>query len=99
MIRIRLKIADAAASKLYGTAIVTCATRAGHRFQLQATFRDLAHAQRTAQQVTAKGSIDRSLWVVLPPVKDSVADVALRAEAASDQLARQRSRDRYRIAA
>jgi len=85
-IAIRLKVATTTARSLYGTPIVTAETRSGERFQLQATFKDLAHAQRTAAKVMERSTIDRSLWAPLMPRAGSAADLALRAQAASADI-------------
>jgi hypothetical protein len=95
----RSKIATCSASTQYGSAIVVVETKSGERMQLMATFKDIAHAERIAAKVTARGSVDRSLWAPLTPVAGSAADLAMRTEAASRQLAFERARDEHRIAA
>ena len=89
-ITIRSKIATAEARNLYGTPIVVAETRSGERMQLQAIFKDIAHAERVAAKVMERGSVDRSLWVSLAPKAGSAADVAARALAISERLYRER---------
>ena len=89
-ITIRSKIANADARNLYGTPIVVAETRSGERMQLQAIFKDIAHAERVAAKVMKRGSVDRSLWVSLAPKAGSAADVAARALAISERLYRER---------
>ena len=89
-ITIRSKIANAEARNLYGTPIVVAETRSGERMQLQAIFKDIAHAERVAAKVMERGSVDRSLWVSLAPTAGSAADVAARALAISERLHRER---------
>jgi hypothetical protein len=66
MITIRHKIQNAEAKSLYGTPVVLCELLSGARLQLQAHFRDIAHAERTAAKVLARGTVDVSLWAPLP---------------------------------
>jgi hypothetical protein len=90
MLKVRVKIATAEARNLYGTPIVIAETRSGERMQLQATFKDIAHAERVAAKVMERCSVDRSLWVSLAPKAGSAADVAARALAISERLYRER---------
>jgi conjugal transfer/entry exclusion protein len=98
-VNFRSKIANCAASVQYGQPIVVAETRSGERMQLQAVFKDIAHAERIAARVMERGSVDRSLWAPLTPVAGSAADLAMRTEAASRQLAYERARAEHRIAA
>lgn len=89
-ITIRSKIAECTARSMYGTPVVVAETRSGERMQLQATLKDIAHAERVAAKVMERGSVDRSLWVSLAPKEGSAADVAARALAISEQFYRER---------
>ena len=90
MLKVRVKIAECTARSMYGTPIVVAETRSGERMQLQAIFKDIAHAERVAATVMERGSVDRSLWVSLAPKSGSAADVAARALAISERLYRER---------
>ena len=90
MLKVRVKIAECTARSMYGTPIVVAETRSGERMQLQAIFKDIAHAERVAATVMERGSVDRSLWVSLAPKAGSAADVAARALAISERLYRER---------
>jgi len=62
----------------------------GVRYQLQHAFCSMEAAERLADKVRSKATIDPSLWTAVGTVAGSAADVALRAEAISEQLYRER---------
>ncbi len=96
---IRHTVSSCSAKPLYGTPIVVCELPSGQRLQLQAKFRDLAQAERTAAKVLERGTVDISLWAPLTPRPGSAAELALKAEAASYELARRSAEAQRRLAA
>ncbi len=96
---IRHKVFSCSAKPLYGAPIVVCELPSGARYQLQAKFRDLAQAERTAAKVIERGTVDISLWAPLTPRPGSAAELALKAEAASYELARRSAEARRQLAA
>lgn len=86
-ITVRTKIARCYAGETEANTIALVAeTRSGRRFLHSHNFRTLEGAQRRAEAVKAKGTIDLAHWAELDPVYGSSSWLAQAAEAASYKI-------------
>lgn len=91
MLKVRTKVKSIEAKSLAGVPALLAVGPSGVRYQLQHAFPSMEAAERLAQQVRAKGSVDPSPWTVVGTVPGAAADIAARALAASEHLLRERN--------
>lgn len=95
---IRLKVITVDARLLGATPVVIAVAVSGAKYQLRHQFTDLAAAQRVADKVAARRSIDFDLWDIVGVVPGTRADAHLTARARAESACAEAARD-ARIAA
>lgn len=78
--KIRQKILAVDAKLLGTTPVVVAVAVSGAKYQLRHSFVDMAAAERVADCVAAKGSIDEALWDVVGVQPQSRADAHLKSK-------------------
>ena len=78
---------------------VTAVTVTGQKAHLSHSFHSKAAAEAMAAKVLARGSLDPQHWSLVGVTPGSAAELALKAEAASYELARRSAEAQRRLAA
>ena len=86
--KIRLKLIAVDAKMLGTTPVVLAISITGAKYQLRHQFASLAAAERVADRVAAKGSIDEQLWDFVGVQPQSRADAYLQAPAHAEAASR-----------
>ncbi len=83
--RIRLKLLTVDAKLLGSTPAIIAIAVGGAKYQLRHQPADMAAAERLADKIAARGTIDATLWDIVGVAPQSRAEVHLQAQANAEQ--------------
>ena len=83
--RIRLKLLTVDAKMLGSNPVIVAIAVGGAKYQLRHQLADMAAAERLADRIAARGTIDATLWDIVGVAPKSRAATHLRAEANAEQ--------------
>ena len=83
--RIRLKLLTVDAKMLGSNPVIVAIAVSGAKYQLRHQPADMAAAERLADKIAARGTIDATLWDIVGVAPQSRAEAHLRAQGAAEQ--------------
>ena len=82
---IRLKLLTVDAKMLGSNPVIVAIAVGGAKYQLRHQPADMAAAERLADKIAARGTIDATLWYIVGVAPQSRAEALLRAQGAAEQ--------------